>query len=116
MLMPQSFSQDLSTQMVVLCSSSVAPSDLIHVYYYHYANVLLMICNVNIIVYFYWFYLVLRMKHMFVADLPSGQVVRFLVGFKNNGEKDLTVTSMETSFRYPQDYSFYIQNVSGFKC
>ncbi|KAL4235131.1 SWI/SNF and RSC complex subunit Ssr1 [Mactra antiquata] len=43
-------------------------------------------------------------------DLPSGQVVRFIVGFKNTGENDFEVKSMETSFRYPQDYSFYIQN------
>lgn len=43
-------------------------------------------------------------------DLPSGQVVRYIVGFKNTGDKDFEVRSMETSFRYPQDYSFYIQN------
>ena len=47
-----------------------------------------------------------------LADLPSGQVVRFLVGFKNNGEQDFLVESMDASFRYPQDYSFIIQNVS----
>lgn len=43
-------------------------------------------------------------------DLPSGKPVRFMVGFKNNGDKDFEVKSLETSFRYPQDYSFYIQN------
>lgn len=43
-------------------------------------------------------------------DLPSGEIVRFLVGFKNNGEKEFTVTSLEASFRYPQDYTFFIQN------
>jgi translocon-associated protein subunit alpha len=43
-------------------------------------------------------------------DLPSGQIVRFLVGFKNKGEKDFTVQSLEASFRYPQDYTFFIQN------
>ena len=51
-------------------------------------------------------------KACFLADLPSGQVVRFLVGFKNNGEQDFLVESMDASFRYPQDYSFIIQNVS----
>ncbi|XP_052815960.1 translocon-associated protein subunit alpha-like [Mya arenaria] len=53
---------------------------------------------------------ILFTKPVNTNDLPSGQVVRFLVGFKNNGDEHFTVTSMETSFRYPQDYSFYIQN------
>ncbi|KAL3858633.1 hypothetical protein ACJMK2_008904 [Sinanodonta woodiana] len=44
------------------------------------------------------------------SDLPAGFPVRFLVSFKNNGEKDFTVESLEASFRYPQDFSFYIQN------
>lgn len=44
------------------------------------------------------------------SDLPSGQVVRFLVGFKNGGDQDFQVESMDASFRYPQDYSFIIQN------
>jgi len=43
-------------------------------------------------------------------DFPAGEQVRLLVGFTNNGEKDFVVESMEASFRYPQDYSFYIQN------
>jgi len=44
------------------------------------------------------------------TDFPAGAPVRFLIGFTNKGEKDFTVDSMEASFRYPQDYSFYIQN------
>lgn len=44
------------------------------------------------------------------SDLPSGQVVRFLVAFRNSGDQDFLVESMDTSFRYPQDYSFIIQN------
>ena len=44
--------------------------------------------------------------------MPAGALVKFLVGFTNKGEKDFTVETMEASFRYPQDYSFYIQNVS----
>lgn len=43
-------------------------------------------------------------------DFPAGEQVRFLVGFTNGGDKDFVVESMEASFRYPQDYSFYIQN------
>lgn len=53
---------------------------------------------------------VLFTKPTLTSDLPSGQVVRFLVGFKNGGEKDFLVESMDASFRYPQDYSFIIQN------
>ena len=37
-------------------------------------------------------------------------MVKFLVGFSNNGDGDFTVETMDASFRYPQDYSFYIQN------
>lgn len=43
-------------------------------------------------------------------DFPAGEQVRFLVGFTNTGDKEFVVESMEASFRYPQDYSFYIQN------
>lgn len=49
------------------------------------------------------------------TDLPAGAPVRFLVGFTNKGDKDFLVDSMEASFRYPQDYSFYIQNFTTVK-
>lgn len=44
------------------------------------------------------------------TDLPAGKVVRFLVGFTNKGEKKFTLENLGASFRYPQDYSFFIQN------
>ena len=44
------------------------------------------------------------------TDLPAGQQVKLLVGFTNKGSQDFFVDNMEASFRYPQDYSFYIQN------
>jgi len=44
------------------------------------------------------------------TDFPAGNMVRFLVGFHNKGDKEFTVETMDASFRYPQDYSFYIQN------
>ena len=57
---------------------------------------------------------------MLVADLsvpspefPAGQMVKFLVGFSNMGSQEFVIDTMEASFRYPQDFSFYIQNVSG---
>lgn len=43
-------------------------------------------------------------------DLPSGKIVKFLIGFHNRGEKDFIVRYCETSFRYPQDFSYHIQN------
>ena len=45
------------------------------------------------------------------TDLPAGEQVVFLVGFTNVGDKDFVVESLDASFRYPQDYSFFIQNV-----
>lgn len=43
-------------------------------------------------------------------DLPAGEQVKLLVGFTNKGNQDFIVESMDAAFRYPQDYSFYIQN------
>jgi len=37
--------------------------------------------------------------------------VKILIGFSNRGSQDFIVESMDAAFRYPQDYSFYIQNV-----
>lgn len=43
-------------------------------------------------------------------EFPANELVRFLVGFTNKGSQDFTVQSLEASFRYPQDFQFYIQN------
>ncbi|XP_026161609.1 translocon-associated protein subunit alpha-like [Mastacembelus armatus] len=43
-------------------------------------------------------------------EFPANEIVRFLVGFTNKGNQDFTVQSLEASFRYPQDFQFYIQN------
>lgn len=43
-------------------------------------------------------------------DLQAGFPVEFLVGFINKGSVDYVVDSMEASFRYPMDYTYYIQN------
>lgn len=43
-------------------------------------------------------------------ELPAGKQVRILVGFTNKGSGEFMVENMEASFRYPQDYSFYLQN------
>ncbi|XP_028261843.1 translocon-associated protein subunit alpha-like [Parambassis ranga] len=43
-------------------------------------------------------------------EFPANEIVRFLVGFTNKGSQDFTAQSLEASFRYPQDFQFYIQN------
>jgi len=43
-------------------------------------------------------------------DLAAGSLVKFLVGFSNKGDEDFVIDYLDTSFRYPMDYTFYIQN------
>lgn len=43
-------------------------------------------------------------------DLPAGKPLYVLVGLHNKGEKDFVVETIDASFRYPQDYSYFIQN------
>jgi len=45
-------------------------------------------------------------------EIPAGVPVEFLVGFRNKGEQDFVVETLEASFRYPMDFTFYIQNFS----
>lgn len=45
-------------------------------------------------------------------ELPAGRLVKMLVGFHNNGTQEFLVQSLEASFRYPQDFSYHIQNFS----
>lgn len=47
--------------------------------------------------------------------LPAGSIVKFLVSFFNKGDNTMTVTDMDASFRYPQDYNFFIQNYTAAK-
>lgn len=59
--------------------------------------------------------LILFTKPASPTDLPAGRVVKFMVGFSNRGSKDFIVETMDAAFRYPQDYSFYIQNFTAVK-
>ncbi|XP_062336158.1 translocon-associated protein subunit alpha isoform X1 [Osmerus eperlanus] len=44
-------------------------------------------------------------------DFPANEIVKFLMGFSNKGSTDnFVVESLDASFRYPQDFQFYIQN------
>ncbi|XP_058802307.1 translocon-associated protein subunit alpha [Phymastichus coffea] len=45
-------------------------------------------------------------------ELPAGKLVEFLIGFTNKGDIDFIIETVNTSFRYPMDYNFYIQNFS----
>ncbi|KAK4877179.1 hypothetical protein RN001_009685 [Aquatica leii] len=45
-------------------------------------------------------------------ELPGGVPVEFLVGFRNKGQEDFILETIEASFRYPMDFNFYIQNFS----
>lgn len=45
-------------------------------------------------------------------ELPAGNIVEFLVGFSNKGKQDFILETLEASFRYPMDFTFYIQNFS----
>lgn len=53
---------------------------------------------------------------MTLLEFPANEIVRFLVGFSNKGSQEFTVQSLEASFRYPQDFQFFIQNVSDTVC
>ena len=44
-------------------------------------------------------------------ELVVGRVTKFEIGFANRGEKDFTVHFSHTSFRYPLDFSYHVQNV-----
>jgi len=49
------------------------------------------------------------------AELQAGRLVKVLVGFHNNGTQEFLVQSLEASFRYPQDFSYHIQNFSAYE-
>jgi len=49
------------------------------------------------------------------TDLPAGKLVRILVGLTNNGNRDFVVETIDAAFRYPQDYTYYIQNFTTVK-
>jgi len=43
-------------------------------------------------------------------QLPAGKLIRVLIGVANRREKDFIINSVDASFRYPQDFSYHIQN------
>jgi len=43
-------------------------------------------------------------------ELFAGKLTRLLVGTRNNGTQNYIVESIDGSLRYPQDFTYYIQN------
>ena len=56
--------------------------------------------------------IVAKCTHCTRSEFPANRPVRYLIGFQNRGEKDFIIKSSETSFRYPMDFNYHIQNVS----
>merc|ERR1712080_58974 len=46
-------------------------------------------------------------------NVPAGKVIYVIVGLQNKGDDDFIVETIDASFRYPQDYSYFIQNFTG---
>lgn len=46
-------------------------------------------------------------------NLPAGKVIYVVVGLQNKGDDDFIVSTIDASLRYPQDYSYTIQNFTG---
>jgi translocon-associated protein subunit alpha len=56
-----------------------------------------------------------RTVHVFIQpaktnELIAGKLTRLLVGARNNGTQSFVVESIDGSLRYPQDFTYYIQN------
>ena len=48
-------------------------------------------------------------------ELFAGKLTRLLVGARNKGSQSYLVESIDGSLRYPQDYSYYIQNFTSLR-
>lgn len=47
-------------------------------------------------------------------EFPLGKEVHFLVGFKNKGQKDLLVQTIDASFRYSLDFNYILRNFTSY--
>ena len=48
-------------------------------------------------------------------ELVAGKLTRLLVGARNNGTQNFIVESIDGSLRYPQDFTYYIQNFTSLR-
>jgi len=58
--------------------------------------------------------------HVFIQpakanELIAGKLTRLLIGTRNNGTQSYLVETIEASLRYPQDFTYYIQNFTSLK-
>ena len=51
-----------------------------------------------------------RVYSSLFLELIAGKLTRLLVGARNNGSESFVVESIDGSLRYPQDFTYYIQN------
>ena len=63
----------------------------------------------------YLYRLLVRYECLFLAELPAGKPINALIGFANKGLRDFTFETVDASFRYPQDFSYSIQNFTGYR-
>jgi translocon-associated protein subunit alpha len=61
-----------------------------------------------------------RTVHVFIQpakanELIAGKITRLLVGARNNGTQNFVVESIDGSLRYPQDFTYYIQNFTSLR-
>ena len=49
------------------------------------------------------------------VELIAGKLTRLLVGARNNGSHNFVVESIDGSLRYPQDFTYYIQNFTALR-
>jgi translocon-associated protein subunit alpha len=50
-----------------------------------------------------------------LVELIAGKLSRLLVGAHNNGTQNYIVESIDGSLRYPQDFTYYIQNFTALR-
>lgn len=53
--------------------------------------------------------------HLPNTELPAGKAINALIGFSNKGLRDFTFETVDASFRYPQDFSYSVQNFTGYR-
>jgi translocon-associated protein subunit alpha len=50
-----------------------------------------------------------------LIQLIAGKLSRSLIGAHNNGTQNYIVESIDGSLRYPQDFTYYIQNFTALR-
>lgn len=58
---------------------------------------------------------ILFVKPIGGQDFPAGHEAKVLIGLSNKGGKDFLIETLDASLRYPQDFSYYIQNFTTYR-